>query len=587
MSKTRAALAACILLIFYLAQGCASIQPPPGGPEDKTPPAIDTTTPFNRQTNVATDTRLHFEFSTPLDKASFTQAFTITPYITGTPVFKWSGYDEVNVVLPGKLRPNTTYTVTLNRSLKSRRGNTLTAPYHLTFSTGPQIDTGRLAGFLLPPMASTEPVKTQEVFLFGYDITERKLDTLNLATTQPDVLTQADDKSAYEFLAMKTGHAYRIFAVQDAYRNYLYDVGIDDYGMPTHDATVSSGRDSSVTSGLWVRMAPKIDTLRPELQDAEVTDSLHIRVRFSEALDSTNLLTQNFSVAQSANPLQILGLFEERPDRRPNEITLLLDRTLQPNTEYTVHVRSDSIRDVAGNRLIDSTSTTRTTSPSSLNGAPLPTLRESPIGDSTRSINQNLLLTFAFTDVVDHALIDSAITIVDSSSRVIPYVLRWKDDARVELRSRDTLMPLAFYRLRLRTKFFRRPGSLAAASDTTLLFHFQTADLREDGRVTGDLTIADSTAAKYPSATLVLELIGISGPEHQVLHLPASTRSFAFEKVPKGKYRVRGYLTNRADFTYDTGSVIPWKFAAPSGDFPGEIDVRPRWEIGHVNFEIK
>jgi hypothetical protein len=69
--------------------------------------------------------------------------------------------------------------------------------------------------------------------------------------------------------------------------------------------------------------------------------------------------------------------------------------------------------------------------------------------------------------------------------------------------------------------------------------------------------------------------------------LPLDNRSFIFDRVPRGKYRVRGWINTRADGKYDAGSVIPFRFAAPSGDYPDAIDVRPRWTVEKVNFEIK
>src|SRR5437764_1264372 len=80
----------------------------------------------------------------------------------------WSGHDEVSVELPERLRDSTTYTVQLSRDLKSRRGNQLASPFHLTFSTGPFIDTGSLAGFLLTPIVGPT-LRPSDLFVFAYD----------------------------------------------------------------------------------------------------------------------------------------------------------------------------------------------------------------------------------------------------------------------------------------------------------------------------------------------------------------------------------------------------------------------------------
>src|SRR5436305_13586475 len=90
-------------LIFLLAVGCASIQPAPGGPEDKTPPELDTVMPHQRELNVQRDVKLHFIFKKNIDRSSFISSLKITPYLSGQLKYKWDGYDEVTVILPEQL----------------------------------------------------------------------------------------------------------------------------------------------------------------------------------------------------------------------------------------------------------------------------------------------------------------------------------------------------------------------------------------------------------------------------------------------------------------------------------------------------
>src|ERR1035437_5435098 len=127
------------LSFVILLASCASQQPPPGGPADTTRPKIDTTMPHDRQLNVKRDAKIYFRFDRDVDKASFAQAFSIQPYLNGQVTYRWSGYDEVTVKLPEKLRDSTTYTVQLSRDLKSQRGNNIALPIRITFSTGPFI----------------------------------------------------------------------------------------------------------------------------------------------------------------------------------------------------------------------------------------------------------------------------------------------------------------------------------------------------------------------------------------------------------------------------------------------------------------
>ena len=69
--------------------------------------------------------------------------------------------------------------------------------------------------------------------------------------------------------------------------------------------------------------------------------------------------------------------------------------------------------------------------------------------------------------------------------------------------------------------------------------------------------------------------------------LPLGKHSYIFDRVPRGKYRVRGWVSTTPGGKYDAGSVIPYRFGAPSGDYPDMLDVRPRWTVEKVNFEIR
>jgi hypothetical protein len=45
-------------------------------------------------------------------------------------------------------------------------------------------------------------------------------------------------------------------------------------------------------------------------------------------------------------------------------------------------------------------------------------------------------------------------------------------------------------------------------------------------------------------------------------------------------------VTDRPDGGYDGGSPIPLKFALPSGDYPDDLDVRPKWTLEHIDIQL-
>jgi hypothetical protein len=587
LSARRYDLWALFALCFLSASffiSCASIQPPPGGPEDKTPPEIIGISPEPRSINVARDTHLRFIFSTPLDRASFQSALTITPYVNGRVEYDWSGYDEVTVILPERLRENTTYSVSLSRDLKNRRGNTLDQPYHLIFSTGPLIDTAELAGVIFPAFSATEAASMRDLFVFAYDLNGRNADTLNYQTTPPDYMTQPDDKGTYRFMAMKQSNRYRVFALRDAFRNRLYDHGTDAFAMPTRDMIL----DSMVTTGFYLRLADLPDTVRPMLQDAEVLDSLHVRVRFSEAIDTQSLNARYFTLRSSPGEIPLVGAFIDEPEKRGNQVTLTLSAPLHVSTDYTISGSLDSITDLTGNPLVDSFAVTQFTTIETIRGADTLHIESISVSDSIREFEQKPDIALRFSDAVDRSKIESSITLADSTDHDMALSFLWLDDARLIIRTQDTLAIKHWYTLRVNTAGLRSPSAyIASAKDTMIVRRFLTGDRRDNGKLSGNILIDDSLWSRSSTESLIVELIGIGHSERQTQQLGRRLTNYTFDQVPRGKYRIRAYLSIDGSARFESGSVQPWRFASPNGDFPGEVDVRPRWAVDKVDFRVQ
>ncbi len=574
-------------LIFLIS--CASQQPPPGGPSDTTRPKIDTAWPHQRETNVPRSPRLFFQFGQDIDEGTFATAFSITPYLNGTPKFHWSGHDRVRIELPDSLRDSTTYTVQLSRDLKSRRANQLAAPFVLTFSTGPFIDTGTLSGYLLTPMNSP-PLKPSDLFIFAYDITNRAhADTLNITHTPPDLLTQPNDQGLWQFLAMKVGHTYRVFAIGDVYRNKVYDAGVDAFGIPASDATL----DSAVKSGMYIRMAPPTDTIKPELQDVEVVDSFHLRVHFSEAIDSADIHAHHFILSaltsEKGGTMNLTSAFRDNPEHHASQVTLVTASPIIPNQKYILQGIRDSLHDLAHNSLSDSAYIDTFTTPAELRMPSPPKFISISLRDSTQDISQLPSFPICFSDAVNKDSAEHAFTLTDTGHHSVSTVFYWYDDAKVYLRPADSLHANIFYTLTFRTSGVRSPLTSipGVAKDTVLHFHFKTTNDRDFGKIQGTIAMADSFFTQHPKSALVVQVMqnGTALTDQRIL--PHGEKSFAFDQIPTATYRVRAYLSLDGSGLYDPGAMQPWRLAVPTGEYAKPFDTRPRWTMADINFEVK
>jgi hypothetical protein len=69
----------CLFAVLTVLLACARQLPPPGGPEDRTPPQILSAAPEPNATRVSLSARPQFVFSEKIDHASFEQAFFVSP----------------------------------------------------------------------------------------------------------------------------------------------------------------------------------------------------------------------------------------------------------------------------------------------------------------------------------------------------------------------------------------------------------------------------------------------------------------------------------------------------------------------------
>lgn len=198
--------------LLLLLAGCAVPVPPTGGPPDSTPPSLVSSTPASGNTMVDTD-ELVFEFSEPVDEASFRNAFSIAPDIEGNPEIHRSGR-SIRVRLPGALRPATTYRVTLDVTLRDSRRVALDAPITMAFSTGESLDRSRLSGLIVGALDG-KPVRGVDVLAFAAP-DSASLEAGPLYRTQ----TGTDGTFQLEYLAPG---AYFVVGVEDGNRNRRVD----------------------------------------------------------------------------------------------------------------------------------------------------------------------------------------------------------------------------------------------------------------------------------------------------------------------------------------------------------------------------
>jgi uncharacterized protein (DUF2141 family) len=128
-----------ILIILVQTFSCASVAPPPGGPEDKLPPRVAGTTLAPNSINQSMNLNLTLQFDEWIIQKPPNGAVAISPPISGKLRVEADG-DKLRIYSTEPLDSNTTYTLTVTNAIRDLQGNPLEKPFQILFSTGNFLD---------------------------------------------------------------------------------------------------------------------------------------------------------------------------------------------------------------------------------------------------------------------------------------------------------------------------------------------------------------------------------------------------------------------------------------------------------------
>ena len=230
----------CIALCLLLT-ACAHDRPPTGGPRDNEPLEILSANPPSSSVNTSPE-RVLFSFNRYVTTSSLRNALFFSPAITG---YTLNGDGtEAEIVFRKPLETNKTYTITLNTSLRSSRGNELLRSYTYAFSTGPEINRGSIAGQVFSNDTSPVP----RALVLAYAVSKDDSLSFNPLERKPDysVQTGYDGRFTLDYLAEGN---YRLIALQDSNDDRKLDPDSEFFGAG-YQELVRTG-----TSGNLFRLA--------------------------------------------------------------------------------------------------------------------------------------------------------------------------------------------------------------------------------------------------------------------------------------------------------------------------------------------
>ena len=545
-----------IIFISFLIS-CANQLPPGGGEVDKIPPEIISSSPENGTTNYKED-YIEFEFSEFVDKRSFKEALFISPAIDEQLDISWSG-KSVEVKFLNGLRQNTTYVVTIGTDVVDiNNKNRMANSYSISFSTGDKIDKRNIEGKVYGK-------DIEGALIFAYKFSE---DTVNYLSKKPDYISQIGKDGSYKLNGLAES-VYRIFAIKDQLRDFKYQADQDLIGMPFKDISLI-GTDSSFT-GLNFFLN-KIDTLKPRLISAIMTDRNHILVTVSEDCDSSIYKADNYFIIDSTSNSKSGVDFCYKGNTKKDEFILVQTKELKSANRYYLFAKK--LVDVNGNvfendwRELILSDKPDTTAPKLFKRIP----------EKNASIDFIYpKIIFYFDDAIANKQIKNAIQFEDTLKNKIPFEISFPDDATIMIKPLTDLR--ADKKFEVKLNLAKITDAAGNKTDSVYTLKFSTISGIEFTGLSGRINTS--------LINVVLILQSIKDQNLIYKTKPDKTFTYNFTRIQPGNYSLWFYSDKDSTGSYDYGYPYPFKYSEEFYFYQDTIKLKPRWSITDLNISTK
>jgi len=539
-----------IITFFYK---CANQLPPPGGDVDKIPPEVLEVYPANGTLNFSDD---YFEitFSEYVDKLSFGQAFFISPSIEKFK-YDWSGR-SVYISFEDTLKENTTYTVTIGTDVEDLNNrNKMFKAISFSFSTGDNLDEGEISGKIYDRDPSG-------VMLFAY----LEADSFaNPSVEGPDYISQVGERGDYKLQGLAPGN-YRVFAVNDAFKDFLYSIGDDLYGVPSQEVSLTRSDSSFKNLNFLLTLE---DTIPPDLVNTTMTDVNHILIEFSEYIDSSKINTDNFFIFDSTSNRRVDVLFLFKGKANDQQMFISLSDTL--NEDGANFIIAENIVDNSGNITeVQSMEFAVNNSPDT-SAANLTDVETEYEGNKVDFKEPHLILNF--DDGFYQSDLEELFTMKDEKGDY-PVEIEKIDDATIIVKINKELRPDKDYKMEIDlNKIIDASGNKI---DSIHTINFSTISGKEFSGASGSVTF-NSGQGNYK-----VVLIEVEGKNRKYSTSTENDNKFNFDKILPGQYLIWSYNDADSSGDYSFGSVYPFEHSEKFIFYPDTLNLRARWPVGDV-----
>ena len=548
-----------LLLMIGILSSCANPLPPPGGPKDTIPPSILESFPASGTVNMKSET-ITLLFSEYVDRGKVVSSLFMNPSIPFET--SWSG-KELEITFTDSLKEQTTYALTLGTDYADYSGNKPTDAFTLLFSTGNILDSGVIQGKL-------HGKNIGGYFVFAHPIGDA--DTLNPLTTIPMYKTQVGTSGQFTFKALTKG-AYKLYALNDVYKDGIYDIGTDGYGIPFQKVKCN---EVKTQYNIQVR-GPK-DTLAPLINSVKFMSPGIVEIQCNEPIDTMSVNPSFFLLADSTQSNIIPATAAYIHPSIGSSILIEYPENTVLTTVLLNTKQSTSIpKDFSGNVLKDSIGFryfNRRDLPLAI-----PNVISLSLKDSTTGISLEPQWRIQSSHYINADSIAARI-VLSKNKTIIPIVIDQNNAAGLYIKPSVLLENDSWYTVSVNTNGLQdSKGTLY--KDTSYFVHFKTEDRRSFGGITGILKDVNNGGPYY---------INVKNTDNVIVStlLLEKPGAFSFPSLPIGTYTLEAFEDADKSGDYSFGDIIPYIFSERFvvGADGGSITIRPRWTIDGITLTM-
>jgi len=541
------------LLCFY---SCANIQAPSGGPPDTTPPKIKKFYPNNNTTNF--NDKILIEFDKWMDRTSVIENLSILPDIQFE--YNWSG-KELEINFKEKLKENTTYSLILGTQYKDYYNNKPESAFSLVFSSGNNIDTGKINGQVIGE-------KIDGAYIFAYTGDKNYFDTLNPKFTKPAYRIQIGTNGKFTITALKDG-TYRLIVIKDLLKNALYDFN-DPYGVYTEDVEVIKGKSKDIV----IKMGDILDNIPPSIVSINSPSIDKVAIKFSKRLVDTSFYNSKFFITDTlfSDTINIKAKYKNTFEENTYEI--IPETKLNHQKVYTLIFNKENLPYDSNFNNLDINRIPKFITYNKIDSLPI-RLFTKPFKDSSLNIPLNPIFDYTFNNAINKEnLILNYSLFQKSNNTLIELDTIPTADNQIILKPRNALNENTDYLLRVE---FKNVSSLnnSLTIDTTIILNFKTDDFRNSGSISGKF-INNNLKCKEK---LMIVLYNKNYRFQKELN---DRNEFVFINIPADTYNIEVYCDKNNNKKYDYGRVYPFEFAEEFYIHNQTITVKARWMVENI-----